>query len=422
MDEPQPITSIKEIRDAIRAEQGRARRAGSPAMPALVSGMNSASLPQRIMSAVRGLPLLGRAARWAYGLYKAPERIRDLLTLIRLGDDEAKRAQAERKELTASLKRDAADRYRLLGDDIRLLREASNQVETGLAELSRSFQDHQAGAGDLDDRLAAVTGRANDLNSRLATAESHLGNLQAEMAGMEEPLALASAEQKEERRRVEAVAAVYPRLESRFRGPRALIQERQKVYLPFLEEGSPAKSGLPILDLGCGRGEWLELLAGNGFTALGVEQNQVIASECRGMGLKVEDSEAVLFLSGLEEGSVGAVTAFHLLEHLPFAVWLGLLRETARVLAPGGMAIFETPNPANILVSSDDFFLDPTHVRPIPSRLLCHVVETVGLVRCRVLELHPRRDESEETAGGAEPLLERHLLGPQDYGVVAWKD
>ena len=92
------------------------------------------------------------------------------------------------------------------------------------------------------------------------------------------------------------------------------------------------------------------------------------------------------------------------------------------MLAPGGMAIFETPNPENILVSSGDFFLDPTHERPIPSRLLCYVAKTVGLVRSRVLELHPRGDGAQEPGGGTEPLLERHLLGPQDYAVVAWKD
>ena len=422
MSESRPITGIQEIRDAVRAEQQRARRTGSPAVPRFMSSMGRVSLPQRIMSTVRGLPLLGRAARWAYGLYRAPGRIRDLLTLIRLGDDEAKRARAEREELGALFKRDMAAQRRLLEDELHRLSQASTEVEAGLAGLSKLLQDHGAGVGDLKDRLAVVTSRAADLGQSLAAAENRLGALQTEVAGMQEPLAAASAEQNEKRRREEVVAAVYPRLESHFRGPRALIRERQSIYLPYLLEAGPAKNGLPVLDLGCGRGEWLELLAENGFAARGVEQNQELAKECRGRGLSVKEEEAGLFLSRLEEGSMGVVTAFHLLEHLSFPAWLGILQETVRVLAPGGMAIFETPNPENILVSSGDFFLDPSHERPIPSRLLCYMAKTVGLVRCRVLELHPRRSDAQEPAGGAEPLLERYLLGPQDYAVVAWKD
>jgi SAM-dependent methyltransferase len=349
---------------------------------------------------LRGLPLLGRAARWAYGLYKAPERIRDLLTLIRLGEDVLKRARIEQANLRV---------------------EYAN-LEEGLAGLSQALQDHEAGVGDLNDRLAGVTERAADLGRSLADAEIRLGALQAEVAGMQAPLAAVSAVQEEERRRAAAVAAIYPRLESHFRGPRALIKERQRIYLPYLVEAGVADKGLPVLDLGCGRGEWLELLTENGFAARGVEQNQDLARECRRRGLSVEEGEAGLFLSHLEPGSMGTVTAFHLLEHLSFASWLKLLHEMVRVLAPGGMALFETPNPENILVSSGDFFLDPTHERPIPSRLLCHVAKTAGLARCRVLELHPRGDVGQEPAADAEPLLARHFLGPQDYALLAWKD
>ena len=415
MKAPRSITRIQEIRDAIRVEQARARRTGSPASSWFTSSAGRSSLPRRIMSTVRSLPFLGRAARWAYGLYRAPGRIRDLLTLIRLGDDEAKRARAEREELGASLNRDLDSRHRLLQDEIQRLRGTSTEVAEGLAGLRRSLEDHGAGVGELGDRLLAVTDRAADLGRSL-------GALQVEVAGMRQPLATVQAEQNEERRREKVVAAVYPRLESHFRGPRALVRERQSIYLPYVREAVPTKNGLPVLDLGCGRGEWLELLVENGFAARGLEQNQEFVRECRGRGLRVEEGEAGLLLADLQAGSVGAVTAFHLLEHLPFAAWLGLLQETVRVLAPGGVAIFETPNPANILVSSGDFFLDPTHHRPIPSLLLCYVAKSVGLARCRVLELHPRREDPQAAAGSAESLLERHLLGPQDYAVVAWKD
>ncbi len=422
MNQRQAITGIQEIRDAIRAEQRRARRFGDQVALGPLASVSGASHSRRIISAVRALPLLGRPARWAYGLYMAPRRIRDLLVLIRMREDEANGARMEREKLGASLQADMVSYHRLLQAEIQKLRLTSDEVEAGLAGLGQSLSDQGAGIHDLQERLKAVAMRAADLGRNLASAENRLGALQAEVSGMGEPLAVVRAEQDEERRREEAVAAVYPRLESHFRGSRDLIKERQSIYLPYLLATEAAKNGLPVLDLGCGRGEWLELLAGNGFVARGVEQNQEFAGECRRRGLVVEEAEAGLFLAGLKSESVGGVTAFHLLEHLSFAAWLGILQETVRVLAPGGVAIFETPNPENLLVSSSDFFLDPTHQRPIPSRLLCYVAKTVGLVRGRVLELHPRRDEAQKPDGAVEPLLDRHLLGPQDYALLAWKD
>ena len=146
-----------------------------------------------------------------------------------------------------------------------------------------------------------------------------------------------------------------------------------------------------------------------------------MVTACRGAGLQVEDLAAAEFRAAQPAASARGVTCFHLLEHMASPDWFHLVREAWRVLAPGGVAIFETPNPENLLVAGSDFYLDPTHVRPIPSRLLLFVAEQAGFSRCRIMELHPRESGSPPQEHGESDLLRRHLQGPQDYAVLGWK-
>ncbi|MEO7651182.1 MAG: SAM-dependent methyltransferase, partial [Bryobacteraceae bacterium] len=111
-------------------------------------------------------------------------------------------------------------------------------------------------------------------------------------------------------------------------------------------------------------------------------------------------------------------------EHLPFPVLIRFLDEVNRVLSPGGMAIFETPNPDNVLVGSRNFYYDPTHHNPLPSDTLRFLTEARGLCRVEVLPLHPVE------ASNRVPEREGDLLaikfnaafyGPQDYAVIGRK-
>jgi 2-polyprenyl-3-methyl-5-hydroxy-6-metoxy-1,4-benzoquinol methylase len=183
----------------------------------------------------------------------------------------------------------------------------------------------------------------------------------------------------EEQRLLDAFFATH---EERFRGSRAVIKERLSMYLPILKEAKAGVDGQPILDLGCGRGEWLELLQDEGLRAKGVDRNSRMVEECLRYAVDVVESDLLTYLCGLPDGSVSAVTGFHIIEHLPFDVLLKLLDESVRVLRPGGVAIFETPNPENVLVSTHDFYLDPLHRHPLPSLLMKFLAECRGL--CRV--------------------------------------
>jgi O-antigen chain-terminating methyltransferase len=121
--------------------------------------------------------------------------------------------------------------------------------------------------------------------------------------------------------------------------------------------------------------------------------------------------------------SVGAVTALHVVEHLPFHDVLALIDEALRVLCPGGILILETPNPENLQVAANTFYLDPTHRRPIPPALLQFVAESCGFTDIEVQRLHPRSKEDLLAAGTAAGPdgLNTLLFGPQDYAIVARK-
>jgi 2-polyprenyl-3-methyl-5-hydroxy-6-metoxy-1,4-benzoquinol methylase/predicted nuclease with TOPRIM domain len=217
--------------------------------------------------------------------------------------------------------------------------------------------------------------------------------------------------------------ALYVSFEDQFRGTREDIKERFRVYLPLLNEAKLGSDAMPILDIGCGRGEWLEVLREEGLRARGIDLNRVLVDECRSRGLEVVEGEAVRYLSTLPQSSFGAVTAFHLIEHLPFEAMITLLDETVRVLKPGGMAVFETPNPENVLVGSCNFYLDPTHRNPLPSSMVKFLAEARGLCRVEIINLHPYPDAYRVEEGGLEVAQQfnKYFYGPQDYAIVGWK-
>jgi 2-polyprenyl-3-methyl-5-hydroxy-6-metoxy-1,4-benzoquinol methylase len=219
-----------------------------------------------------------------------------------------------------------------------------------------------------------------------------------------------------------ALDALYVGLEDQFRGSREEIKERQRIYLPILKEAKLGSKKMPILDVGCGRGEWLELLKEQNLKAQGVDVNRVLTENCREQGLDVIEQDVIVHLGSLPDASLGAVTGFHIIEHLPFEVVVKLIDEIVRVLRPGGVAILETPNPENVLVGSHTFYLDPTHRNPLPSAVIKFIVEARGLCRVEVMNLHSSDAYRVEDAGlEITKRFNEYFYGPQDYAVIGWK-
>ncbi len=208
--------------------------------------------------------------------------------------------------------------------------------------------------------------------------------------------------------------AVYSLFEERFRGSPEEISRKQRSYLPFLKNAPGA-----ILDVGCGRGEFLLLLREAGLAASGVEINPIAAAECRSLGLDVEEGDGLALLSARPAASLGAVVALQVVEHwTPESIFV-FLRAARRTLVPGGLLVAETIN-TDSLSAWRAFFLDPSHVRPVPPEALKFLAEAAGFADARIERLSPLPPESRlEESSANDAKLNALLFGPQDYAVLA---
>ncbi|PSL14114.1 O-antigen chain-terminating methyltransferase [Marinobacterium halophilum] len=214
------------------------------------------------------------------------------------------------------------------------------------------------------------------------------------------------------------ISAFYVAFEDACRGTREEIRAKMTPWLAYLPK--PESGGNRVLDIGCGRGEWLQLLGEQHYLATGLDINPVMVNSCLEQGLDVCAEDALAWLRAQPDASLCAITAFHVIEHVPFELLLRWTTEARRVLQPGGVLIFETPNPENLLVGSHTFYHDPTHRNPITPALLEFLAEYCGYTNSELVRLHPYPEDAR--VSGNDPLTERvngHLCGPQDIALVA---
>ncbi|MBZ0329362.1 glycosyltransferase [Halomonas sp. ANAO-440] len=211
----------------------------------------------------------------------------------------------------------------------------------------------------------------------------------------------------------------YTRFTDRFRGSKESIQQRLEVYLPILEPIMARYPEVEVLDLGSGRGEWLDLVSLKGWPCRGIDTNASMAAICRERGLRIDELDALEALQREPDDSLAAITGFHIAEHLPFDDLLALVKEANRALVPGGALILETPNPENLTVGLWSFYMDPTHRHPLPPPLLHFVAEDSGFPSPDVLRLNGPEPPSPEAS-----LAQRFdwaLSAHPDYALIARK-
>jgi SAM-dependent methyltransferase len=224
----------------------------------------------------------------------------------------------------------------------------------------------------------------------------------------------------------------YLELERRYRGTEEEIGERIAQYLPYLEGRGR------VLDLGCGRGESLALLRSHGIEAAGVDSSARMVGLCRERGLAATEGDLFEHLAAQPEASLGGVVSFHVIEHLPTESLERLVRLAWRALQPGGVLILETPNPLSLVVAARNFWLDPTHRRPVhPESLRLHY-ELAGFASIERLDLRPFAAEERlpeidlaelpeaqhllaDRVNRLRDRLDELLFGFQDYGMIGVK-
>jgi SAM-dependent methyltransferase len=220
---------------------------------------------------------------------------------------------------------------------------------------------------------------------------------------------------------------LYERFEASFRPAGDDLTARFEHYLADLSHLSDDR--LPVLDIGTGRGDFLTVLTNAKIPCRGIDLNPEAVLAAQQSGLSVERADAFEYLHSLPNESLGAVTAFHVVEHVPPAQLIQLIDQIVRVLAPGGVLILETPNPTNLVVGASSFYHDPTHERPVTPDYLAFLVQDRGLVNAETRFLHPLPEfdqiaplEAELGGRSLQLLLDDvrwALKGPQDYAIVA---
>lgn len=200
----------------------------------------------------------------------------------------------------------------------------------------------------------------------------------------------------------------------KFRGSEAAVQERQRLYAERF------RGTAKVLDLGCGRGELLEVFRTDGIPARGIDLNDDAIALCRQRDLAVEKADLFSYLRDLPDSSLTGVVCCQVVEHLPPESLAELIRLLHDKLRTGALLAIETPNPECLAIFATHFYLDPTHRHPIPSALLAFYLEEAGFGQIEVERLSPAIDSMPSLAELPEKFRQE-LFGNLDYAIFARK-
>ena len=212
--------------------------------------------------------------------------------------------------------------------------------------------------------------------------------------------------------------------ENHFRGSIDSIKKAQEAYIPYLKDKKN------VLDIGCGRGEFLSLMQDNGINATGVDIYEPYADYCRMKGLSVTTGDGVAHLAGLNE--VDGIFVGQVVEHLEPHQIISLCNTAYEKLSEGGCIIIETPNPTSLAIYTNAFYIDPSHVKPVHPLTMKYYLEKAGFKKIEIVFTESSKPQTEIPAlkTDAENIEEFNealkkvsdiIFGSQDYAIIATK-
>ena len=298
-----------------------------------------------------------------------------------------------------------------------------------ISELNASFQ-HRATVSDMEFRQSmrdqhanyqlALDKAAKEIQERLWADLDHIRTeyeeiIQAELRIVRQRglvrtvTGTAPAASSEEFPKID-----WLRFADRFRGPEQHVSENQAMYVERFAGASN------VLDIGCGRGEFLEAAKAAGIGARGLDLNPETVALCRSKGLDAEVADLFEFLGEQADASLGGIYCSQVIEHLPPARIPELVRLAAAKLQRGGLVAFETPNPECLAIFATHFFLDPTHTRPVPPMLMAFYLEEAGLGRIEIVRLSPAAESIPAVSALPESVRNTFFDG-MDYAIFGRK-
>jgi len=213
----------------------------------------------------------------------------------------------------------------------------------------------------------------------------------------------------------------YLEFENKFRGNEEEIKKRLEKYIPFIQKAKIHSKSELVLDIGSGRGEFLELLTDHKIHNTGIETNYTMYEFNKSRNHNIINKDANAHLLSIEDESLLGITAFQVIEHLSPGYLLNFLKLSFQKISHDGLVIFETVNPMSFY-SFSHFWYDFSHRKPIPSDVLKFFVEEAGFKDVEIIfssnvQEHIALKETDENM----KKLNQILFGPQDYAVVGWK-
>ena len=216
---------------------------------------------------------------------------------------------------------------------------------------------------------------------------------------------------------------LYRRLEESLRGSEGEVRESLAFYL------DRARQSQPVIDVGCGRGEFLEMCRASGIDARGFDTNEISVADLKARGLAVSAEAIPICFRGMADESVGTIFASHVVEHLPIEPLIELFAESRRVLRSGGFLMIETPNAEALAMSASDFWRDPTHLGPRHLAALTLLAREYGFAVEEAATVHPYPEarrlrlspHASEDVRALAAQLDAILFGPQDLRLIIRK-
>jgi len=307
------------------------------------------------------------------------------------------------------------------------LRDVASQVEAALQHHAAALRAETAERERAQQDIQTIARRLDRLENTLNALQlaPRLARLERTRISTSEPNRSRDPQSGAPGAAPSASGFDYLAFEARFRGDERTIKERQHVYLELLSDRSR------VLDVGCGRGELLELLRDAGISAYGVEVEPDFVDLLREKGLEVAAEDLEHHLRSIEPGVVDAIVASHVVEHLPTDALVRFVQLAQDRLASDGVLVMETPNPESLVAGSINFYRDPTHIRQVHPDTLAFIAESAGFANVEILRLSPVPTELRLPVcdPGLQPLadhvndlttrLNELLFGFQDYAVIA---
>jgi SAM-dependent methyltransferase len=306
-------------------------------------------------------------------------------------------------DLLADLRRDLDAVRRDLGTDIAAVQQDVRAADEALARDLASVRELIPIAAKRNDALIAA------LDQKIESVAVRLRDV------VNAPLPAARREELG----VRGNDFLYRRLEDGLRGSEEEVREN---ILPYAE-----RAQAPVIDVGCGRGEFLLLCRERGIEARGFDTNERSVADLRARGIEAEVAGVPECFTSYADGSVGSILATHVVEHLPVEVLFDFFRQSARVLRPGGLLMIETPNAESMLVSATELWRDPTHIAPRHPAALVLLAREHGFTIDEARAVHPFPEGTSIAIADDDPpalqrvvrLLNERLFGPQDLRLIA---